>query len=186
MAIDSPNKTQTKEEFIKNFMAKHSDNFDAALGEIKACKKNTDWMQYIFPQIKGIPEAFGATSSPANNQYSIPDLKTAKNLLNDETFAKNYLKILNEVDKQCKKPNNGYNMEYLQKLFNGDDALKFVSSITLFDKALTKVTDPSNEGIKKSIKALITGFFTQVKSDIKKCSHTDKIINTELQSQVSK
>lgn len=46
--------------------------FDIALAEIKKSKKQSHWMWYIFPQLKGLGK------SSTSEYYAIKDLEEAK------------------------------------------------------------------------------------------------------------
>lgn len=101
--------------------------YTEALKEIKNCNKQSDWIWYIFPQVKGLSTT---TPNPGNNQgkYDIKDLDHAKNFLRDNTLRQNYLKISQAV-LTCLKNSNT-----LKGIFNGDDK-KVISSWTLFHYA---------------------------------------------------
>ena len=87
------------------------------------------------PQLGYIPERLGKSSQANNKQYSVNGLAHAKELLQKETFRKNYLRFVNAVAKKIPP-------KTLDELFNNgtiDDTPKVISSLTLFDLAFQAV-----------------------------------------------
>lgn len=60
---------------LRRFLDAQEESYERALGEIRAGRKQTHWMWYIFPQIAGLG------SSAAAGYYAIRDLKEAKDYL---------------------------------------------------------------------------------------------------------
>lgn len=103
---------------LTRFIDAQKKDYITAYTEIKAGKKNSHWMWYIFPQIKGL--AYSQTS----RFYGIEDINEAKVFLNNEYLRNNLdniIKLLNDLDE-----NNA------SKIFGYPDDLKLKSSMTLF------------------------------------------------------
>ena len=92
--------------------------YEEALKEIKNGEKQSHWMWYIFPQIKGLGYSFNA------QYYGIQDLQEAKEYLNDEILGKRLIEISKELLEL--KTNNA------TKVFGYPDDIKLCSSMTLF------------------------------------------------------
>ncbi|MFH7017208.1 DUF1810 domain-containing protein [Flavobacterium sp. FlaQc-47] len=97
-----------------------------ALSEIKKGKKETHWMWFIFPQIKGL-----GTSDTANF-YAINDLKEATEFLEHPILGKHLIEISELFLTFKRKSADG--------ILGDLDARKLRSSMTLF--SLTENTNP--------------------------------------------
>ena len=64
-------------EQLERFFAPHRRDFATALKEIRAGRKRTHWMWYIFPQLRGLGH------SPTAQYYGIQDLHEADAFLHD-------------------------------------------------------------------------------------------------------
>lgn len=96
-------------------------DYAAALAEIRAGRKRSHWIWYIFPQIAGL--GFSSTSQ----YYAIRNLDEARAYLKDETLRAHLLEIsraLLELDSSDASAVMGY-----------PDDLKLRSSMTLFELA---------------------------------------------------
>ena len=100
------------------FITAQMNMYEKALKEIKSGKKQTHWMWFIFPQLRGL-----GTSDMAN-KYSIADLDEAKAYLAHEVLGARLIEISTEL----------LNLEENDpKVIFGDiDAMKLKSSMTLF------------------------------------------------------
>jgi uncharacterized protein (DUF1810 family) len=97
-----------------------------ALSEIKEGKKNSHWMWYIFPQIKGLG------SSETAKQYAIKDLNEATAYLKHPILGKHLIEISEEVF--------NLNGKTATQIFGTPDDMKLRSCMTLF--ANVKNTNP--------------------------------------------
>lgn len=103
---------------LDRFIKMHELDYDRALGEIKNGYKQSHWMWYIFPQVKGLGTSYMA------DYYGIRDLKEAKEYLSNEILRSHLIEI----------------SEFLLRLNSNDaleimgypDNLKLHSSMTLF------------------------------------------------------
>lgn len=100
-------------------------SYAQALSEIQRGYKQSHWMWYIFPQIKGL--GFSSTSA----YYAIQSLDEAKAYLNHPVLKENLLKITNALLQHKEKS--------ASEIFGGTDALKLKSCMTLFH-----IADPDN------------------------------------------
>lgn len=115
---------------MERFIEIQKQKYNQALSEIKNGKKETHWMWYIFPQIKGL----GQTSTSI--EYAINDLDEAKEYLDNDYLRNNLENICSELLKlDTSNPVN---------IFGTVDSLKLRSSMTLFYLA-------SNEEIYKKV-----------------------------------
>ena len=62
---------------LSRFREAHKQNYPAALSEIRAGKKRSHWMWYIFPQMRGLGVTFTA------NYYALGSLEEAELFLRD-------------------------------------------------------------------------------------------------------
>ena len=125
---------------LKRFLDAQEQDYLIALQEIKNGKKQSHWMWYIFPQLKGLGRSYNA------DYYGIQDLSEAKAYLENDTLRAR----LEEISQALLE-------------LNGNDALlimgnpdhhKLKSSMTLFssvpgsDPVFEKVLIKSFEGRK--------------------------------------
>lgn len=103
---------------LQRFLNAQQEDYATALQEIKAGRKRSHWMWYIFPQIKGL--GFSSTSV----YYGIKDIGEASAYLKHPILGKNLLEIsealLSHEDKDA------------TSIFGYPDDLKLKSSMTLF------------------------------------------------------
>ena len=93
--------------------------YEIAKNEIKNGKKESHWIWYIFPQIKGLGK------SATSKYYEISDLEEAKAYLNHELLGKRLLelsKLLLDI-----------NTNNIVDIFGEIDSMKLKSCMTLFD-----------------------------------------------------
>lgn len=91
------------------------------ISELKDGKKQGHWMWFIFPQITGLG------SSSISLRYAIPNLKSAKMYLDEQSLA---IRL-----EDCTKLVLSHKNIPLVDIFGEIDSLKFRSSMTLFDLA---------------------------------------------------
>ncbi|WP_281631606.1 DUF1810 domain-containing protein [Flavobacterium luteolum] len=114
------------DEGIERFAAAQQDVYQQALQEIKNGKKQSHWMWYIFPQIRGL----GFTDY--NVYYGIKDLNEARAYLNDPVLGKRLIEISEAVLSQQRKT--------ALEIFGRPDDRKLKSCMTLFSRI--ENTDP--------------------------------------------
>lgn len=113
-----------KNEFsndITRFVKAHENMYETALTEMRAGRKESHWIWYIFPQLRGLGHSYNA------NYYGISNIEEAKRYLSDELLRDHMNTLLNIL----------LNSEESDAtvIFGSLDALKFRSSMTLFDAA---------------------------------------------------
>jgi len=105
-------------EKLDRFIKAQENSYSIALIEIANGKKESHWMWYIFPQIKGLG------FSEISNFYAISNLDEAKEYLNNEILGTRLIEISNillELD-----------ISNSVEIFGRIDSLKLKSSMTLF------------------------------------------------------
>ena len=119
---------------LNRFIKAQEKTYEKALNEIKNGHKETHWMWYIFPQIKGL--GYSETSK----YYAINDISEARQYLNHPILSKRLIEICNELLKlDCDNPNI---------IFGYPDDMKLKSSMTLF-KYVSKDINIFNELLDK-------------------------------------
>lgn len=104
---------------IRRFVDAHRQIYASALSEIRNGKKQSHWMWYIFPQLRGLGH------SRNSNYYGIADRDEALMFLHEPTLGRNLCEITMEMLAIDDKP--------IEEILGEIDALKFRSSMTLFD-----------------------------------------------------
>ena len=103
---------------LERFIEPQQKFFETALLEIKGGKKQTHWMWYVFPQMKGLGESF------TSEYYGIESIEEAKAYMENNYLANNLITIT-EVLLELKSNN-------ALELMGYPDNLKLKSSMTLF------------------------------------------------------
>ncbi len=111
---------------LERFIAAQEDVYPMALREIKNGKKQSHWMWYIFPQLKGLG------SSPMATHYGIRDYNEASDYLHHPVLGERLVEISNVLP--YLKGVDAYD------IFGHPDDLKLHSSMTLFSRV--KGADP--------------------------------------------
>ncbi|MSU62262.1 MAG: DUF1810 family protein [Pedosphaera sp.] len=101
-----------------------------ALGEVHSGGKQSHWIWYIFPQLAGL--GYSSTAS----FYALRNLDEACDYLRDPVLRARYGEIATAVAMQLEK---GASVGYL--LSGSTDALKLVSSLTLFRAASIRLAE---------------------------------------------
>lgn len=96
--------------------------YERALSEIKAGKKQSHWMWFIFPQMKGLGQSYTA------NYYAIKNKEIAEQYLKHPLLGPRLIKISQAV----------YDLNALNivDVFGYPDYLKFQSCMTMFSLVL--------------------------------------------------
>ena len=102
---------------IERFVVKQQEWFSTALSEIRQGRKESHWMWFMFPQLRGLGQ------SEMSEIYGISGKKEAKAYLEDPYLAENLRTLCREL---LKLPAN------IDQVFGYPDNLKLQSSITLF------------------------------------------------------
>lgn len=95
--------------------------YDGVLGELRAGRKRSHWIWFIFPQVAGLG------SSPTAARYAISSLDEARAYLAHE--------VLGPRLHQCAQLVNAVQGRSIGEIFGSPDDLKVRSSMTLFAHA---------------------------------------------------
>ena len=95
--------------------------YDDALSELRAGRKTSHWMWFVFPQIAGLGR------SPTAQRYAIASLGEA------EAYVAH--PVLGERLRECARVLAELEGRSAEQVFGGLDALKLRSSMTLFSRA---------------------------------------------------
>ena len=106
-------------EQLDRFIKAQENTYLVALKEIKNGRKQSHWMWYIFPQIKGLG------MSETSKYYGIDGEEEAKAYLDNEILGSRLREITSELLK--------LNIDNPVDIFGTIDAMKLKSSMTLFD-----------------------------------------------------
>jgi uncharacterized protein (DUF1810 family) len=101
--------------------------YERAVAELRAGRKQSHWMWFIFPQIAGLGR------SPTAQQYAISSLEEARAYLRHP--------VLGPRLAECTSILAGTPGRSAEQIFGGLDALKLRSSLTLFLRA-APATEP--------------------------------------------
>lgn len=106
---------------LARFVAAQAPVYERALAELRAGRKESHWMWFVFPQIEGL-----GVSATAQT-YAIRSLAEAKAYLAHP--------LLGARLKDCAAAVLAVNAKSAQAIFGAPDELKFRSSMTLFARA---------------------------------------------------
>lgn len=104
---------------LNRFKEAQNRDYATALAEIKAGRKSSHWMWYIFPQIDGL----GMTDTARH--YAIKDINEATDFLMDQELGYRLTEICKAL--LVLETNDAH------EVFGSPDDLKLRSSMTLFD-----------------------------------------------------
>ena len=103
---------------LDRFIKQQNHHYEIAYKEIRKGRKESHWMWFIFPQIKGLGR------SEISKYYAIKDIDEAKEYFDNEYLKKNYLNL---CDLLLNHKNNN-----IENIFGYIDSRKLHSSLTLF------------------------------------------------------
>ena len=106
---------------LNRFIEAQNRDYDIALAEIRAGKKVSHWMSYIFPQLKGLGR------SSTSEYYGLSGIKEAQAYLSDPILKARLIEITDAVIAHKDKS--------AEEIFGGIDAKKLRSCMTLFSIA---------------------------------------------------
>ncbi|MDQ6834930.1 MAG: DUF1810 domain-containing protein [Actinomycetota bacterium] len=104
----------------------HDGTYARALAELRAGRKTSHWMWFVFPQIRGLG------SSPMASEYAIASLDEARAYLGHPVLGPRLI--------ECAAALIALSDRSAEETFGAVDAMKLRSSMTLFARA-----DPENE-----------------------------------------
>ncbi len=103
---------------LQRFVSAQAGAYDNALAELRAGRKRSHWMWFVFPQARGLGQ-----SSTAQH-YGVASLDEARAYLDHPILGPRLL--------ACTQAATRSDAPSLNALFGSPDDLKFVSSMTLF------------------------------------------------------
>jgi len=114
--------------------AQSGGEYEAALAEMKAGRKQSHWIWYVFPQITGLG------MSHMSQLYAIRDRDEAVAYLRHPVLSARLLEITTAVAEHVR---NGAALDRL--MGSSIDATKLVSSLTLFGKVARSLSDSGTD-----------------------------------------
>jgi uncharacterized protein (DUF1810 family) len=108
---------------LQRFLEAQSGVYEQACGELRAGRKRSHWMWFVFPQIQGLG------SSPMAVRYAISSLDEARAYLEHVVLGPRLRESAGIV--------MGVQGKTVGEIFGSPDDMKFHSSMTLFAKAAT-------------------------------------------------
>ena len=111
----------TSQHDLQRFVTAQDDVFASALWELRAGRKRSHWMWFVFPQIRGLG------SSPTAMLYAIASLAEARAYLDHPVLGRRLAEATRAVLEHRDRS--------LNAIFGSPDDMKFRSSMTLFAKA---------------------------------------------------
>lgn len=105
---------------LTRFLDAQNKLYLTAHSELKRGKKETHWMWFIFPQLKGLGK------STIAKYYAIADLKEAEDFLNHPVLGKHLIEICGVLLE--------YKTKSIEAILGELDARKLRSSMTLFSQ----------------------------------------------------
>ena len=112
--------------------------YDAAVAELRAGRKRSHWMWFVFPQIAGLGQ------SPISRRYAISSLAEAQAYLDHPTLGPRLI--------ECARTVRDLQAPSAEDIFGGIDAMKLRSSMTLFARV-----DPTNPVFREVLEAYFEG-----------------------------
>jgi uncharacterized protein (DUF1810 family) len=103
---------------LDRFVAAQAPIFDTALSELKAGRKRSHWMWFVFPQLRGLGGSLNATF------YGIGSLAEGQAYLAHQTLGPRLVLCTQTVFAARERS--------LRAIFSSPDDMKFCSSMTLF------------------------------------------------------
>lgn len=107
---------------LQRFVDGQVQSFDQALGELNAGSKQSHWMWFIFPQLAGLGR------SPTALHYAISSIEEARAYLEHPLLGARLRQSVDAVMPWAGRRS-------AEEIFGPVDAMKFRSSLTLFDAA---------------------------------------------------
>jgi uncharacterized protein (DUF1810 family) len=110
---------------LERFKEAQEGEFEVAVAELRAGRKQSHWIWYVFPQLRGLG------SSPYAVRFGLDGVPEARVYLHDGVLRARYLEALRVVHDQVV----GHHVRLERLMGSHIDALKLVSSLTLFEHA---------------------------------------------------
>ena len=118
---------------LGRFVAAQDPVFETALGELRSGRKQSHWMWFIFPQLRGLGH------SPTAQFYGIRSV--------DEARAYLEYPLLGSRLRLCTRTVAAIEGASLHAIFGSPDDMKFRSCMTLFALATSAADDPFRDAL---------------------------------------
>ena len=127
---------------LDRFRLAQQRDYEGALAELRAGRKRSHWIWYVFPQLAGLG------SSPMSETYGLHGVEEATAYVGDPLLRNRLLAVSNavraHVDREPAAP--------LRTVMGSEiDALKLVSSMTLFREVARRASDEELAAVADSI-----------------------------------
>lgn len=109
---------------LKRFIDAQSGCYEQAMTELRAGKKRSHWMWFVFPQIAGLGK------STTSEFYSISTIDEARAYLNHPVLGDRLVSCVQQV--------NAIEGQSVHDIFGSPDDLKFRSCVSLFSSVAEK------------------------------------------------
>jgi uncharacterized protein (DUF1810 family) len=129
--------------------------YRSALAELQAGGKQGHWIWYVFPQLAGLGR------SSMSRRYALRDVDEALAYARDPVLGRRLLAIATVAAQQLAR---GVSLEHL--MGSDVDALKLVSSMTLFEWVAARLPDPALAEVATQILAAAQA------QGYRRCQHT--------------
>jgi uncharacterized protein (DUF1810 family) len=123
---------------LERFVTAQAPVFDIAIEELKAGRKRSHWMWFVFPQLRGLGR------SPTATFYGIVSLEEARAYLGHAMLGPR-LRLATTAALEAGEPS-------LHVLFGSPDDMKFHSSMTLFSLASGEDRTPFSTALERWFK----------------------------------
>lgn len=117
---------------LQRFVEAQQSDYGTALAELRAGRKTSHWIWFVFPQIAGLGQ------SPTARFYAIGSLDEAKAYLQHP--------LLGPRLHECLEALRALGPTSAERVFGSLDAMKFRSSLTLFRQA-----DPDDQPVRTAL-----------------------------------
>jgi uncharacterized protein (DUF1810 family) len=123
---------------LQRFIQAQDPIYQQVCSELRAGRKRSHWMWFIFPQISGLGR------SDMAQRFAISSLEEAIAYLNDP--------VLGARLEECTRLVNAVGGSSVERIFGYPDDMKFHSSMTLFYRAA-----PANDAFSEALKKYFNG-----------------------------
>src|ERR1700742_3020381 len=131
---------------LQRFVDAQAEVYDQALAELRAGRKQSHWMWFIFPQLEGLG------SSPMAQRFAVSGIEEAKAYLAHP--------VLGDRLRDCTALVNAVSGRSVEDIFGYPDDLKFHSSVTLFAEA-----DPEDKAFAEALTKYFNGLPDKATTD---------------------
>ena len=129
---------------LERFIRAQAPVFEQVLAELRAGRKRTHWMWFVFPQIRGLGH------SPTAQHYAIGSLEEAEAYLRHP--------LLGERLRLCTRLVSDIEGRAIGEIFSDPDPLKFRSCMTLFARAAERrAPSPEDQIFRRALEQYFAG-----------------------------